>query len=497
MTLVDTVVKNGQLVTPSGIIKASLAIDNSIITGVGSDEHLPKGDRVIDADGKYVFPGIIDPHTHPGAQRPFPEDVKDITRLAAYSGITTVIGVCKSTRIGRSFKELSDPEDAVSYLEIFPEAKRIIEENACVDFAFSWAIQSDQHAEQVPLYAEKCGVTSFKFYIGYKKADPYTRHIGLPTDIDDGTIYLGFEKIGQIGYPGLAMIHAENMEVNRIFVKRTLNSGRGDLRDWNARSPSFSESQHIRAYSGLAEAAGCTLYVVHVSTDEGLMEVGESRRRGLKVYAETCPQYLMIHDKEDPPGIYGKVNPPIRSKEHNEALWQGVNRGMIDCIGTDHVPTTMHLKEIRRFKTMGSIHMPKVAEAQNLNIWNVGGAFTGSHTMFPAVLDGAVKRGVPLETLVKICSENTARVFGFYPKKGVLSVGSDADLTIVDLSVTKKVSEELFPDTYSVFEGRELKGWPQTTLLRGQTVLERGEFVGKPGKGVYLHRRPSNGSRQD
>ncbi|MBI4258816.1 MAG: hypothetical protein HY619_07660, partial [Thaumarchaeota archaeon] len=366
MTVVDTVVKNGQLVTSDRIVRTSLAIDDGIIVGVGSEEHLPKGDRVIDAGGKHVFPGLIDPHTHPGGQHQFPQDVKDVTRLAAYGGVTTVMGICKSTKIGSNDKEISEPEDVVSYLEIFPEAKRLIEANACVDFAFTWAVQSDQHAEEIPLYAEKCGVTSFKFYLGYKKADPYTKHIGLPTDIDDGTIYLGFEKIGQLGYPGLALIHAENMEVNRIFVKRALNSSRGILRDWNVRSPSFSESQHIRAYSGLAEAAGCPLYMVHVSTAQGLSEAMEARRKGLKVYAETCPQYLMINDTEDPPGIYGKVNPPIRSKEHNVALWEGVRRGDIDCIGTDHVPTTRHLKEIRRSKTMGSIHMPKAAEAQSL-----------------------------------------------------------------------------------------------------------------------------------
>lgn len=493
MPVVDMLVKGGKLVSPEGVFSASIAIDGGKIVGVGNDATLPTGNKVLNADGKYIFPGVIDPHTHPGGQRPFDLDIKTQTTVAPLGGVTTMIGICKSTKMSRTFREISIPEDVVSYTKIFPEAEDIIKQNASVDFAFTWAVQSDEHAAEIPLYAKEFGVTSYKFYIGYKKADKYTSNIGLPTDIDDGTIYLGFENIGKIGPPGIALIHAENMEINRIFAKREVDARKNDLTAWSDRSPNFSEAVHIKAYGYLAKTAQCPIYVVHLSTGEGLEEVMKARNEGVDITAETCPQYLIINNREDPPGIYGKVNPPIRDRTANERLWWGINAKWVTTIGTDHVPTTRQLKETRYAKTMGSIHMPIRAKEGALDVWTIGGAFTGSQTMLPSLLSYGFHTGkVTLERICNICCYNTAKVFGLQGK-GSISVGADADLAIVDLKLSKKITPELF-GVYCIFEGRELQGWPVATILRGEIIVDDGRFIGKSGYGQYLRRTVNDGS---
>ncbi|MDP6620471.1 MAG: amidohydrolase, partial [Nitrospinota bacterium] len=222
---VDTVIHNARVVTPSGTLNDSgVAINQGRIVAIGETQRLPAAKETIDAKGLHLLPGVIDPHTHPGPYRPFEDDVESETKSAAVGGVTTMVGIVKSTRLGQPYKKFAEPEDVVSYAEVFPRARDIINDRAYVDMALTFAIVSDQHAKEIPLYVEECGVTSFKFYLGYAIATRWSSRIGLPTSWDDGTLFLGMEQVAAVG--GVAPFHAENRQVVRVLQERVKAAGK-------------------------------------------------------------------------------------------------------------------------------------------------------------------------------------------------------------------------------------------------------------------------------
>ncbi len=241
---VDTVIRNARIVTPSGILRdAGVAIDQGRIAAIGEADRLPPARKTLDGGGHHLLPGVIDPHTHPGPYRPFEDDVASETRSAAAGGVTTRVGIVKSTRLGQPYKKFTEPSDVVSYAEVFPRARDIINERAFVDMALTFAIVSDTHAREIPLYAEECGVTSFKFYLGYAIPTRWSARIGLPTAWDDGTLFLGMEAVAKIG--GVAPFHAENRQVVRVLQERVKEAGKKDLAAWEEASPDFLEAVDI------------------------------------------------------------------------------------------------------------------------------------------------------------------------------------------------------------------------------------------------------------
>jgi dihydropyrimidinase len=503
---VDTVVRNGIVVTPGGSFAGGVAVDGGKIVAVGNDQALPEGRDVIDAKGQYITPGFIDTHTHQGLFHPFQSEIMGQSYLAAIGGVTTFIGTDKSTRLGQEFKEFSERADIIPYHDIYSTARAAVDANSYVDFALTFACLTDEHALEIPSIVEDLGVTSFKFYIGSLSgdADRWSAKLGSPSaGFDDGTMYLGFEQIGKVGRPAMAMIHAENRPVMRIFWDRAASTG-DDYAALAATCPGFVEALDIRRAALIAKETDATLYVVHLTSREGLEAVEMSRREGTKVLAEVCLPWVTTRHSDDPPGIWGKVLPPLRDSETLDALWQGLNDGRIQCIGTDSVSMSRQLKATMA-RTTAELNaqegkVSRMASApprpgEPLTIWSVGVGWTVLSSFVPALITYGVKRGrVSIERLVEVACENNARAFGLYPRKGTLQVGADADLNVISLDEARKpVPSRLLEDEseteYNLYETEDLFGWPSLTMVRGTVVARHGRVTGPVGHGRLIERK--------
>lgn len=471
---VEVVITGDRFVTHEREFAGAIAVDDGRIVAVGAAEEMPEARRKIDATGKVVMPGAIDPHVHPGAYHPFPDDIEKQTQAAAAGGVTTMIGIVKVTRMGQQYKEVTEPSDVVSYREVFPTARSIIGDCAHIDVGLTFAIMSDEHAEEIPFYVDEYGVSSYKFYLGYKNPTPWTARIGLPSRWDDGTLHTAMENIARHG--GVAMFHAENQEVVRVLEARLKAQGRTDMAAWSERSPGYLESYHVKTVSHFSEVLGTPIYAVHVNTREGMTEVIRQRRRGLPIVAECTPQHLLLTtDDERTLGNSLVLHPPIRSTWHQAALWDALQDRQVQVIGTDDVPGTRS----ETGKPLGEHEC-----------WKGKSGMVGVETMLPLMISEAHhRRGVPLTQVVALTSYNAARTFGLYPRKGSLEVGADADITIVDLEKRVTITADRLHNysDFTVFEGRDVRGWPVLTLLRGEEVGRDGEPTGSRN-GRYVAR---------
>jgi dihydropyrimidinase len=360
-----------------------------------------------------------------------------------------------------------------------------------VDYFFTFTMNSMQHVEEIERCASEAGVTSFKFHGNLKQpatnpvSPRWAARIGLPNPFDDSMFYVGFESIGRLrGSSARAMVHCENVELAPVFQRRLAEAGVNGIEAWARRSPDFAEAEHVRRYAYFAKVTGAPFYVLHLSSREGLEACTWVKGEDPEAIVETCPHYLTLTAEDDYPGLLGKVNPPIRWREDVEALWEGVASGVISVIGTDHVVSSRHEKLV---KGDTSDHETDPAT----DIWATGSGFTGLHTELPVMMTEGVRKGrIGIERLVELCCTNPARVSGLYPRKGVIQIGSDADLVLVDTDAirTVRAKDLLTSCDFTVFEGRQLTGWPVLTVLRGDVIFRDGEITAKPGVGRYLAR---------
>jgi dihydropyrimidinase len=504
---VDCVIRNGSIVTPGGTFAGGVAIDGESIVAVGAEHALPEGREVIDAGGKLITPGFIDAHTHQGLWHPFQDEIRGQSKFAALGGVTTFVGTDKVTRIGQPYKEFSTPADVVAYHEMYETARQAVNENAHVDFAFTFACLTDDHARELPSIVQDLGVTSFKFYIGSLSgdADRWSAKLGAPPlGFNDGTMYLGFEQLGQVGPPAMAMIHAENRPTMRIFWDRAVATGGKDYATLYATCPGFVEALDIRRAALHAEQTGATLYVVHLTSLEGLEAIEIARREGARVVAEVCVPWVTTRYSDDPPGIWGKVLPPLRDTATVEGMWTAIREGRIQCMGSDSVSMSTRLKETMTQSTArlnaaeGKISRMASAvrkEGEPLTIWSIGVGWTVLSSYVPALITYGVKAGrVSLERLVEVCCENNAKAFGLFPRKGVLRPGADADINIIDVERRRKPIPQPLPEDdteleYNLYESEELTGWPTLTMVRGKVVARDGVVVVSPGYGRLIERK--------
>jgi dihydropyrimidinase/dihydroorotase len=503
---VDCVVRNGRVVTPGGSFHGGVAIDDGMIVAVGADGALPEAREVIDAGGRPITPGFIDTHTHQGLWHPFQAEMRGQSQLAAIGGVTTFVGTDKVTRIGQPYTEFATPQDVVPYHHMYETARQAVNENTVVDFAFTFACLTDDHARELPSIVSDFGVTSFKFYIGSLSgdADRWSSKLGSPAmGFNDGTMYLGFASLGRAGRPAIAMIHAENRPTMRVFWDRAAATGGKDYATLVATCPGFVEALDIRRAALHAKQTGATLYVVHLTSLEGLEAIETARREGTDVIAEVCLPWATTR-YDDPQGIWGKVLPPLRDTATIEGFWAAIRDGRIQCMGSDSVSMSTRMKETmtqetaRRNAAEGKISRMASAVRQPgepLDIWTIGVGWTVLSTFVPALITHGVMRGrVSLERLVEVACENNAKAFGLFPRKGALRVGADADLNILDLDTARRPRPRPLPEDkteieYNLYQDEDLVGWPILTMVRGTVVARDGEVVGRPGYGRLIERK--------
>ncbi len=462
MSQADLVIKGGKVVSEHGIREQSIAVKDGKIVAVGEQESMPSAARTIDAGGKHVFPGIIDPHIHLQTfSNKFDINIKTESKSAAIGGVTTIIPTL-----------LNREDNQLSFLEHFPWCKEAVDKYATIDVAFSAVLGSTAQIREIPEMA-RLGISSYKFYMAYTQDEASVFGISA---MDDGQVLEGLRVIKEVGYPAMMMVHAENMTIIHKLKGEYIAAGRDDLKAWTDARPDIAEEEATRRAIWYARETGSRLYIVHMTIGRGVQWVREAQAQGVDVIAETCPHYLVLTKYDnDKVGRLGKVNPPLRDLESQEALWEGIRNGAISCVGSDHSTIT------------------PLADKVQKDIWTAVPGFPGSGMLLPIMLSEGYHKGrVSLEKIAWILSTNNARVWGLYPEKGTIQVGSDADFAIVDIDRKMTVSPEYmqsFAD-WGLYDGWEVTGWPTHTIVRGEVVMENGKIVGREGYGKYIPRYP-------
>ena len=455
---VDCIVHGGLVVSATAAQEASVAIEGERITAVGRPETMPPAERYIDATGKYVLPGAIDAHVHI-RQAPL-DDWTVGPRAAAHAGITTII----------SFVEY-DLESGETLPQAISRLREDAGDGSVVDFAFHFVLDHTPYILEGLPEATRMGVTSFKMFMTYKKA-PYRM-------CPDSYIAKVMEIVAAHG--GLVQLHCENGDVIDYLMDKAIAEGRTHPRDYPATCPVWAEEEAVNRAILLGAMTDCPTYVVHLSTQAGLVRIKQAQSLGQRVWTETCPQYLLLNEGEmERLGPFAKIGPPLRSADgvNQEALWRGTEHGYISAIASDHGSHPRDRKELGW---------------QNIFVAPDGGPIPfgapSVETIVPLTYsEGVAKRGYPIWWMARVLAENPARIFGLYPRKGVIQPGSDADLLIIDPEVetTIHAADHHGVAGFTPYEGWKAYGKPWMTMLRGKVLLNQGKLEQGPGYGEFL-----------
>jgi allantoinase len=444
----DLVVQGATVATEYGVFEASLvAAAGRIVAILDPSEHPPPADRHLDARGLIAVPGGIDPHTHFWEPGPFThrEDFYHGSMSCAAGGVTTTLE-----------HPLSIPpvEDEASFgLKLDAAAAKSV-----IDFGL-WGALLPTNVDQLARLVE-LGAVAFKGFMLDAGADyPW---------VDDGALLHGMQELAVHG--GLVAVHAESDAITAHETARVRESGRTDGVALADGRPPFSEYEAINRAIVLAKEAGAKLHIVHMSIPDGADLIRRARADGVDVTSETCAHYLYFDASAlDELGAYAKCKPPLRTRELSDELWARVIAGEIDFIASDHSPYSH--------------------EEKDRGLWEAPWGLPGAQTMLPVVIsEGVIKRGFDLVDFVKFTSTNAAKRFGLYPRKGSIRVGSDADITLIDLQGSWTVTaDDLFSkQPWSPFENRTLNGRVATTIRRGDVVFDGKEITAPPGSGKLV-----------
>jgi dihydropyrimidinase len=452
------IIKNGTIVTATDTYQADVMIDNGIIQQIGLSLEMD-GAEIIDAAGHYVFPGGIDPHTH--LDMPFggtvtADDFATGTRAAAFGGTTTVIDFCLTEKGAPLSKSIQTWHEKA-------------QDKAVIDYSFHLMIGeiNDEVLAELPTIIREEGITSLKVFMAYK-------HV---FQADDGTLYRTLLAAKEHG--ALVMVHAENGDVIDFLIKKALDEGNTDPIFHALTRPSTLEGEATGRAAKLTALAGSQLYVVHVTCKEAVQQIAEARNKGFDVWGETCPQYLLLDqtylEKPNFEGAKYVWSPPLREKFHQEVLWNALKNGQLQTLGSDHCSFNFQGQ-----KDLGLGDFSKIP--------NGGPVIEDRFSLLYS--EGAAKGRITLNQFVDIVSTRIAKLFGLFPKKGTIAVGSDADLVIFDPNIERTLSAETHHMNvdYNPFEGMKVTGEPVSVLSRGEYVIREKQFVGSEGAGQYLKR---------
>jgi dihydropyrimidinase len=455
-----TLIKNGHIVTAVDSYNADILIDGETVAMIGKDLSSVVGavDKTIDATGKLVIPGGVDPHTHmdlPFGGTSSSDDFETGTRAAAFGGTTTIIDFAVQYK-GQALNEALDAWFAKA------------EGKATTDYGFHLIVTDlpDERLPQLKAMIDQ-GVTSFKLFMAYP---------GVFL-VDDGVIFKAMTAAGENG--GLICMHAENGVVIDVLVKRALAEGKTAPKYHALTRPTKAEAEGVHRAIAIAEMANSPVYIVHLSCYDALKEVQAARDLGLPAFAETCPQYLLLdyslYEKPDFEGSKYVMTPPLRDKENQELLWRGLRGDDLQVISTDHCPFC--------FKEQKELGLGDFSKIPN------GGP--GVENRMSLIYHHGVTQGrINLNRFVELTSTAAAKIFGLFPKKGTIAVGSDADIVIFDPNREQTISAAThhMRVDYSAYEGWRVRGVTETVLSRGRVIVENNEFKGKTGAGRFIKR---------
>ena len=452
----DLLIKNGTIITAKESFVADIAVKDGKIACIGSDLKID-AKKIIDVTGKLVLPGGIDVHTH--LAMPFGGTVSadgylSGTRAAACGGVTTVFDY-PMQRKGKGI------------LETVEGRKELCDPEACVDYAFHCIITDLNEGTLLEEFAAAVdyGITSFKCFLVYKKE-------GMM--VDDATLIKVMLKAKEVG--AITNIHAENPDVIDLNIEKFLKEGKTSPWYHYLSRPEFVEAEADKRAVHWAKSVDAPLYIVHMADKEGLEAAVEAKLAGHKVYIETCPQYLEftneVYKRED--GRNFVCSPPMKAQESQDALWEAIRQGTIDTVATDHCPFQSYEKD------WGKEDFTKIPNG-----------CAGIENLYPYMLSAANDGKITFNRAVELCSTNPAIIFGC-EQKGSITVGKDADLVIYDKDKDFTISVNNMHSDYdhTIWEGKELHGYPVQTYVRGRLVYDNGTFTGEPGFGEFIKRTP-------
>ena len=437
----DLLIQGGVVVTGAGMARADVGVRGETVAAVAADLPQEGAQRVVDASGKLVLPGIVDVHTHPV----YLDDIHHTSITAAFGGTTTTIHYAYA-------------RPGMKVLDTIKGFRDDGLENSLIDFGLHAGLfDVANQIEELP-EAFKLGVTSFKVFMTYAKINWMT---------DDYWLMATLDVIGQEG--GLVAVHAENGLATDYLEDKYNRLNLSALEVFTRTRPDVLEAEAINRAIAMARVADCALYIPHVSAAKALAPIRQAREEGQVVYAETCPQYLTLTEEvlwERRP--QAKIGPPLRTVEDNEGLWRGIRDGIIDTLASDHAPKPKEMDDDFFKAPYGS---PQ------------------AETLLAVTYDAGVNTGrISLPRLVQLLSETPAKIFGYYPRKGTIAPGSDADLMLFDPlgSFTIEHANQHSQANYTLYEGRECLGHPVWVMQRGRVLIEDGQLVGTPGQAQYL-----------
>jgi dihydropyrimidinase len=455
----SVLIKGGRIITAADGYVGDVYVEGGEVALIGESLDVV-ADKVIDAAGKYVLPGAIDPHTH--IELPFGgtitcDDFTSATVSAAFGGTTSLIDFCFQTP-GRTFAEA-----LATWHEKIERCKPV------VDVGFHMAITDLKEGGSLDDLAKvpEEGVTSYKLFMAYKGA----------VMVDDETLFKACRVAAETG--SLIMVHAENGDAIDILVKEALAAGHTEP-VWHARTrPPETEGEATNRAIQLAHVAGAPIYIVHVSCKESIEPIALARDKSWQTWGETCTQYLFVDDSAlDQPGFEGAkyvYTPPPRAKENQEHLWKALAGDVLSVVSTDHCPFNWPEQ-----KGLGRDDFSKIPNGgpgieNRLHMLYTFGVSTGRLTM---------------NRLVELTSTNVAKQFGLYPRKGTIAPGSDADIVVWDPNKKLTISARTHHSNvnYNLFEGTEVTGAPAAVLVRGQMIVENDQLVAQPGAGRFIRR---------